>query len=327
MTRTTVILLIVLACALPVGWAHAQSPRVSLSFIPLWSPQAQFAGYYVAQKKGIYQRHGMDVTILEGGPGQSASEYLKTGKADIALLWLSTAIQLKVHGVPLVHLSQVIPRSSMMLVAKRNSGIQKPSDMNGKKVGLWGGDFAIPPRAFFLRYHLHVREIPQSYTVNLFLRGGVDVASAMWYNEYHTIINSGIDPDELEVFPLDRYGVNLPEDGIYVLESAYKKNPKLMHAFAEASFEGWQYAFEHMHEALDIVLAAMQEAGISANRIHQQWMLERMRDLILSDGSRTSSHKIGLSDFKEASGLLKNLGLIGNIPDYQQFIGENEGGE
>ncbi len=54
--------------------------------------------------------------------------------------------------------------------------------MNGKKVGLRGGDYAIAPHAFFNGYGIRAHEVPQSCMVNLILRGGIDVASAMLYN-------------------------------------------------------------------------------------------------------------------------------------------------
>ena len=37
---------------------------ISCTMIPLWSPQAQFAGYYVALEKGFYRKYGIDMTIL-----------------------------------------------------------------------------------------------------------------------------------------------------------------------------------------------------------------------------------------------------------------------
>ena len=47
-----------------------------VSFIPMWSPQAQFAGYYVALEKGIYQEYGLEVNIL----AHPANEYLGVAK-------------------------------------------------------------------------------------------------------------------------------------------------------------------------------------------------------------------------------------------------------
>lgn len=289
------------------------------TFIPLWSPQAQFAGYYTALEKGIYRKHGIDLTIIGGGPNYSASEYLRNGKADFALLWLTTAVQERASGVKLVNIAQIVQESSMMLVSRKSSGIKTPSDMNGKKVGLWGGDFAIPPHAFFNRFHIRVHEVPQSYTVNLFLRGGIDVASAMWYNEYHTIINAGINPDELNVFFLKDEGLNLPEDGLYALEKTARSDPDLVSEFARASLEGWDYAFAHPEEALDIIMKYMRAAKIPANRMHQKWMLARMRDLIMPGRGKNGYGLLGRNDYEAAGKILLNDGIIRDIPAYGSF--------
>ncbi len=322
----TLPLFLIFLQALPLS-ANEGAGLTSCAMVPHWSPQAQFAGYYVAAEKNIYRKHGIDMVILKGGPDCSAPEYLKDGLVDFAVLWLTTAIRQYEAVGGLVNLSQVVPRSSMMLVAKKSSNIRTPSEMNGKKVGLWSGDLAVPPRAFFSEYGLQVREIPQAYTVNLFLRGGVDVASAMWYNEYHTILNTGINPDELDIFPLWKYGQNFPEDGLYMLETEYKKNPELAAAFARASFEGWDYAFSHPDEALDIVIRYMREAKISANRTHQKWMLARMQDLIMSDGRMPGSTRLKKFGFDTVADFLLNSGLIAEKPDYAEFTGEINAGK
>jgi len=46
--------------------AAAEKPLKKATFLPQWSPQAQFAGYYVAYEKGFYKNHGIDLTILQG---------------------------------------------------------------------------------------------------------------------------------------------------------------------------------------------------------------------------------------------------------------------
>jgi NitT/TauT family transport system substrate-binding protein len=286
----------------------------------MWKPQAQFAGYYVAYDKGIYKKHGLEVHIIEGGADFPPAQLLKEGKADFGVMWLSAGIQRYSEGLKIVNISQVVQRSALMLVAKKSSGILKPQDMFGKKVSLWEGDLSIQPEAFFKKYNLKVKVIPQAYTINLFLKGGVDVASAMWYNEYHTILNSGLNEDELSVFFYDQYGLNFPEDGIYVLKERLKKDPQLCRDFVKASIEGWLYAFEHQEEALDIVLKYMKEAGLSANRVHQRWMLARMKDIIIKKNSPAGS--IGLlskEDYQRVSRELKDGNLINSVPDFQEF--------
>ena len=297
------------------------------NFMPLWAPQAQFAGYYVALEKGIYARHGIDLTILRAGPGHSPYRALLEGKAEFAVLWLTTALQHRAKGDQLINLAQIVPRSSMLLIARKSSGINTLDDMNGRKVGLWDGDLSIPARALFASRGIKVNEVLQSHTVNLFLRGGINVTSAMWYNEYHTILNSGVDADELNVMPLRDYGMNVPEDGLYTLDDILRGDPELAAAFVAASLEGWRYAFAHPEEALDVVIKQMREAKIPANRAHQRWMLDRMRDLIPTDAAGNISGELREQDYLDASRAMHSNGLIRSYPDYRDFFWKADAGK
>ncbi|MBW1942102.1 MAG: ABC transporter substrate-binding protein [Deltaproteobacteria bacterium] len=289
------------------------------TFIPQWVPQAQFAGYYVALEKGIYKRHGIDLTILTGGPGRASADLLRDRKADFATIWLSTGIQMRSEGIKVLNIAQMVQRSALMLVTKKKSGIRQPIDMNKKKIGLWGKEFQVQPKAFFKKYNLDVKIIRQSYSVNLFLRDGVDVASAMWYNEYHTILNAGINENELVPFFFHDHGLNFPEDGIYTLEDTFVKDPELCKAFVRASIEGWKYAFVNPEEALAIVLKNLQKEHLPAQRVHQTWMLDKMKKLTTPHGNLTSIGKLYPADFVLVVDVLKNNGLIENPPRYGDF--------
>jgi NitT/TauT family transport system substrate-binding protein len=309
----------VLLLLLPAAAGAEEAGLKKATFIPQWVPQAQFAGYYTALDKGIYRKHGIDLEILPGGPDHPSDAAIENGQADFGTLWLSTSIPMRAEGVPIINLAQIMQHSALMLVAKKSSGILEPRDMNGKKVGLWGPIFQIQPRAFFEKYDLDVQVVRQSYSVNLFLRNGVDVASAMWYNEYHTILNCGLNPEELTTFFFHEHGLNFPEDGIYALEATRDRDPELCRAFVQASIEGWEYAFDHPTEALDIVMANLKRAHVPATRVHQRWMLERMRDLIRPEGSTVPVGTLKREDYRRvAEGLMEN-GMIETIPPFETF--------
>lgn len=297
-----------------------EQPPVTVSFIPQWIPQAQFAGYFAAYEQGIYRSHGLEVNIFRGGPDFPPSELLEKGTAQFGTMFLSTALQRRTQGTRLVNIGQVVQRSSLMLIGKKARGIHTPEDMNGKKVGLWGAEFRIQPQAFFKNYNLSVTTIPQSTTINLFLRDGVDVASAMWYNEYHLVLNAGIDPDEMTTFFFSEHDLNFPEDGIYCLEETYRQDPDLCCRFVRASLEGWQWAFEHQKEALDIVMRYTADGNVSTNRVHQKWMLERMKDIILLPGSSTPSGMLKEEDYERVAQGLKKAGFIATVSPYSAFF-------
>jgi NitT/TauT family transport system substrate-binding protein len=299
-----------------------QNPLKKVSFIPQWFPQAEFAGYYVALDKGIYKTHGIDLTIIPGGAERSSVDYVVSKKADFGGTWLSTAIQQRAQGLKLVNIGQVIQRSALMFIVKKTSGIETPQDMNGKKVGLWRGDFQLQPMAFLRKYNLKVKVITQPTStdyIDLFLMDALDVATAMWYNEYHLIINSGLNPDELNTFFFHDYGLNFPENGIYTLEETYQKDPGLCCAFAKATMEGWEYCFNHREEALDIVIKYMKELHIPASRVHQRWMLERMIDIIQPLEKSVSIGTLLPGDYERVARILLESGLINEIPPFEEF--------
>ena len=314
-TRAHIFLLWLICAALLPAQAAAKTKKIS--FIPLWSPQAQFAGYYVALEKGFYLDRGLEVEILSGGPDRPADVLLKKGEADIGTLWLSEAVKKRAQGVRLVNIAQILQRSALMLVAKKSSGIRKVEDLDGKTVALWES-FRLQPLALFKKYNLHVNIVPQAQSVNLFLRGGAAAATVMLYNEYHTIINAGLNPEELTTFFFYDYGLNFPEDGLYMLEKNFKKDPAAAKAFVKATLEGWTYAFANKNEAVEIVLRRMRAARIPANRMHQKWMLEKIQGLIFPEGTATTAGKLAKADYDRVVSELAKAG-VGKSADYGSF--------
>jgi len=298
---------------------HAQNSLKKVTFAPHWIPQAQFAGFYVAKEKGFYKKYGIDLTILPGGPNVLNSKLLAGGGVDIALMWLTNAIQVRSRGVKVVNLAQLVNRSSLMLVAKASSGIKTPDDMFGKTVGIWGGDFQIQPLAFFEKYNLNVQVIHQGNSLNLFLFDGVDVTTAMYYNEYNTLINSGLNTDELNTFFFADYGLNFPEEGIYTTEDFLNNNPEICSGFVKASLEGWLYAFMYQEEAVNIIIKEMVKQKYPFNKPHQRWMLSKMKEVMFPSGKTAEFETLTETSFKFVAEKLIENKLISTVPDFGGF--------
>jgi len=296
-----------------------QIDNSKVTFIPHWLPQAQFAGYYVALDKGIFKKHGLDVQIIQGCPERPSDKMLEQGKVDFATMWLSTATQMRARGVKVVNLAQIIQRSAIMIIAKKSTGIVSPEDLNGKKIAIWRSGFKLPFNTFFDKYNIDVEIVPIQSSINLFLWDGVDAMSAMWFNEYHSILNAGLEPDELTTFFFPDYGINFPEDGLYCLEETYNKNPRLCCEFAKACIEGWEYSFEHSDEAIEIIMQYMYKAKEPANRAHQRWMLNCIKDLMHSEEGILEIGELNRQDYEYEANLLKVNGYIDSIPNFENF--------
>jgi NitT/TauT family transport system substrate-binding protein len=318
MRRLAIILILLSIVASGAGFSAA-SELIKVSLVPHWIPQAQFAGYMVALEKGFYREAGLDLTLLRGGPENPPFDALRTDKATFCTDWVSAGIRTRASGLPVVNIGQIIQRSALMLIAKKRSGIESVRDLEGKRIGLWGGNFQIQPMAFFRKYDLSVTTVPLYSTINLFLKGAVEAASAMWYNEYHIILNSGYNPDELTLFFFSDFGLNFPEDGLYCREETYKANPDLCKRFVQASLRGWLYAFENQAETVDLVMKYADAAHTGTNKAHQQWMLARMKDLILPDGNKSGMGKLKQTDYTTVAETMRSFHLVEEIPAFQDF--------
>ncbi len=311
-------LIIVALLSWCVAVAQENQPLPKVVFLPHWIPQAQFAGYYVAAERGFYRQHGLDVVILDGGPRKPVNKLLASGQATFASQFLSTTLKWHEEGLPLVHLAQITQRSALMLVALKSHGIQSVKDLDGKKVSLWR-DFMAQPNALFRKYDLHVRTIPQGPTISLFMRGGVDAASAMWYNEYHLFLNSGLNEDEVTLFFYDQYDLNFPEDCIVCLEDTWRTQPELCRKFVQATLEGWQYVLSHRDEALGIVMKRADQARTGTNLSHQRWMLGCMCELIQPVRPGVTMGELSREAYDFVVREMKNSGQIHAAPTFKEF--------
>ena len=89
-------------------------------------------------------------------------------------------------------------------------------------MSLWGTSFRAAYLGYFKTAGIKPRIVPQYYSVNLFLQGGVVACAAMEYNEYHSIMLAGVDPGELTTFLMRDVGFGFPEDGIYALAATLR---------------------------------------------------------------------------------------------------------
>ncbi len=297
--------------------SHAGSLQ-KIRLLPYWITTAQFAGYYTGIEEGIFRKYRIDLEVIPFQPTMQTNLLIGDKEADFFLLWMVNAIDLKDSGLDIVNIAQLSSRSSLMLVAKKSSGIGTIADMDGKRAAIWS-DYTLQPQVLFRRQHVDVEIIPIGSSNNLFLTDGVEIINASWFDEYHTILNCGFNVDELETFFFSDHGLNFLEDGIYCLRSTLEEDPGLCERFVEATLESWKYAFDHPEEAIRIVLEEQRKQKIPANLAHQRWMLDRYRDLYYPDPLSGINTTLPESEYQNIAKILLEAGLIGKIPTFREF--------
>jgi NitT/TauT family transport system substrate-binding protein len=282
--RTSNVALAAAALLLGGGAANAAD---ELTLQLKWVTQAQFAGYYVALDKGYYEEVDLDVTILPGGPDIAPPQVIAGGGADVIIEWMPAALASREKGVPLVNIAQIFDRSGMMLTCLKESGIETPEDFPGHTLGVWFFGNEYPFLSWMSQLGIPtqggddgVTVLKQGFNVDPLLQKQADCISTMTYNEYWQVIDAGLTPEDLVVFPYEDQGVATLEDGLYVLESSLEDEAMVdrLARFLQASIKGWEYAAEHPDEAADIVLEN-DETGAQTEK-HQRRMMGEINKLV-----------------------------------------------
>ena len=294
-----------------------QLPKITFS--PHWLPQAQFAGYYVAEQKGFYKAEGLDVKIVHPSVSINASVKLANGQSDIISLFLISAIALKCSGMDLVNMAQLSQNSALLFVSKKEHKIKTLADLDGKKIGVWASGFDEVGKALMSSNGYKVKWVPVLSSINMFMVGGVDAMTVMWYNEYDQIINSGINKEELTTFFFSDYGYNVPEDGLYCLNKTMSLRKNDLAKFVRASLKGWQYAKENRTEALDIVLEVMKKEHVPSSKAHQSWMLDKVLNLMEPGSKNVKKGQLSEPDFIKTQKILFDGGYVSKKTNFNEF--------
>lgn len=254
-----------------------------------WLPQAQFAGYYVAQAKGYYKAEGLDVTIKPGGPDISPVQVIAGRGADVVVNWMPDALAAREAGVPLVNIAQVFDKSGLMLTCRKSSGVTRPADLKGKTLGVWFGGNEYPFLNWMAKLKFKpdadIKVLKQGFNVDPLLQNQAACISTMVYNEYWQLIDAGVKEADLVTFYYEDQGVASLEDGLYALE-ANLKDPafvKRMGKFLKATFKGWNDAVKDPAFAAKAVVAA--DMSGSASEKVQKRQMDNVAKLISTAGT------------------------------------------
>lgn len=251
-----------------------------------WIEQAQFMGFLVARELGYYEDEGIDIEILPGGVGINPIDVLIAGDADVAVAWTGNVLPAISQGEELVNIGQGLQRSAMRLMALKESGIENPEDIEGKKIGTWPGGNELEPYAFIEMQGLDkdrdVTLVSQNFDMNQLLNGEIDLASAMIYNEYWLPIEQGYNEDDFTVFDMEEEGAGMLQDALFVKKDFLDNNEDLLVRFLRASIKGWEYAIANPEEAVDLMKLDFTANDVTA-KDHQIRMAQETAKLYQSD--------------------------------------------
>jgi len=311
--KTAAVCFTVMFCAILAAPAGADT-RVTLQL--KWLPQAQFMGYYVAVQEGYYKAEGLDVRVLPGGSDIIPEQQVFNGVADIGVTWVSSLLNYQEKGWDFVEVAQVFQKSALLLVSKASTGIRTPRDLSGRKVGSWfGGNeyelYALIESAGLDRDR-DLELVRQDYTMDQVIRGDIDAASAMIYNEYGLLLESGLTRSQINVIDMNAAGVGMLEDNLFVTSRWLQKNRGVLVKFLRASIKGWREACRDPVAAGTLVYDLNKSVSLG----HQVYMAREIARLVTPQGFNPT--RIGYMDpvaLKQTADYALKFGLLSRPAD------------
>jgi len=255
-----------------------------------WFTQAQFAGYFAAVEQGFYEEAGLDVEILEGGTDIVPQTQLAQGRADYAIAWVPKALQSREQGALITDVGQVFQRSGTLQVSFKDKNITTAADLDGAKVGNWGFGNEFELFAGMTKAGVEpgadATLVQQQFDMQALLKGDIDAAQAMIYNEYAQVLEAE-NPETGELYtPEDFNRIDWNDEGTAMLQDAIWANTEKLESdtayqeqtvkFLEGSFKGWIYCRDNAEACRDIVVARGSKLGAS----HQLWQMNEINKLI-----------------------------------------------
>ena len=302
-----------------------------------WAPQAQFAGYFAAEKQGYFKAENLTVKVVPGGPDVVPQvEGSKADGPEFTISWVPKVLEAREASPAsdLVDIAQIFQRSGTLSVTWKDENIDNPCKLAGKKVGTWGFGNEFEVTAGLLTCGLtpglenggdktkQYQQVTQAFDMSAFLARDIDAAEAMIYNEYAQVLEATdpatgnlYSPDQLNIINWNDYRVAMLQDAIFARKSWLTKdaNRDVAVRFVRASLKGWIYCRDHPDDCVQYTTDAGSQLGTG----HQKWMLNEVNALIWP-----STLKIGTLDpilWGQTVKIAKSAAIIKNEPSLDAY--------
>jgi NitT/TauT family transport system substrate-binding protein len=210
-----------------------------VSFGTDWKAEAEHGGFYQAIAAGIYARHGLEVTLRQGGPQVNHAQLLAAGKLDFNV---STndfiALNYVKERIPMVAVAAIFQKDPAVLIAHDGQGIRSIADLKDHPIMI-GSDTRVGWWLFLkAKYGFTDAQIrPYAFSVAPFLANKQAVQQGYLGSEPFMIQAQGQKP---VVMLLADAGYASYGNLIETSKKLVAEHPDLVARFVTASIEGWR---------------------------------------------------------------------------------------
>jgi NitT/TauT family transport system substrate-binding protein len=286
-----------------------------------WSkPISEITNLLSEPDKGFFKAMGIDLGYVPGTGGGSAITNMLSGAADIAFTDPASFYQAIDKGEKLIAIYNIYPQNVFNVVSPKSRNITKPSDLKGKKIGVYSMSSGTRQNLQVLLHQVGLSEKDVTIQVTGLLnfapviQGQVDATAATDTGLFVGKLKGLKDVNVIEV----KNYLNIPSDMFVVTEETYNTKKDLLRRFLSAYRECTQWMIDNPEEAAQVAKTrSINGRNVSVN-------LEIIKIRNISSVSSTT-RKMGLGHFdldllQKGAKTFEELGLISKPIDMSKVV-------
>jgi NitT/TauT family transport system substrate-binding protein len=296
------------AAALPaVQTAAGAQSLTKVKLILPWVPDSFYAYSYIAGDQGFFKKRGLDVDVFKGTGSLSAAQALNSGQFDYAIIATSALIMLSAKNVPLVGLGIVDCNATMGVGVLADSPINKPKDLEGKRVAQTLSSADAPYfKPFAERAGIDISKVQlvaadANVRNRSLMQKSVDAVTGIADSLYPDTSAAGY---ATRYMLYGDYGLDFYGNCLVTRPETYKNNPAQCAAVFAGLMEGLRFELTRPQDALQIYLKAVPESAMSSTSpVYAKLGIEMLQFSVLSEPG-IAKHGLGWGDPKKLDAMI-----------------------
>lgn len=290
--KSSLALLTAIALA-PLAATPAQAEGLTpIKFQLDWRFEGPSALFLLPAAKGYFKDARLDVSIDAGNGSGAAVQRVASGSYDMGFADLAALMEFEANNPDApnkpVAVMMVYNDTPAAVMALKKSGIGKPADLAGKKLG--APVFDAGRRAFpiFAKANkvgaVEWTAMDPSLRETMLVRGDIDAITGFSFTSLLNLEARGVKTSDVVVMPFPDYGVKLYGNVIIASPKLLKENPAAVKAFLSAFAKGAKEVIAKPEAAIDYV---KQRDGIVNTELETRRLKLAIDTVINSADART----------------------------------------
>ena len=228
-----------------------------------WRFEGPSALFLVPAAKGYFKDAGLDVSVDAGNGSGGAVTRVASGAYDMGFADLAALMEFQANNPDApnkpVAVMVVYNNTPASVMALKKSGIQKPADLNGKRLG--APVFDAGRRAFpiFAKANkidgVQWTAMDPTLRETMLARGDLDAITGFTFTSLLNLEARGVAAKDVVVLPYADYGVKLYGNVIIASPKMIKEHPEAVKAFLKAFAKGAKEVIANPAQAIEAVKA------------------------------------------------------------------------